>query len=71
MLYFVSYIPDLYDYLEQETENTTVQDFLQHLLQSEVVDSGILEDLRTENLKEKRKPRNPQISMELRHKQVE
>ncbi|XP_060090629.1 coiled-coil domain-containing protein 191 isoform X2 [Heteronotia binoei] len=61
---------DLYVYLEQETENTTVQDFLQHLLQSEVVNSGILEDLRTENYKEKRKPRDPRITMELRHKQV-
>ncbi|XP_015269054.1 PREDICTED: coiled-coil domain-containing protein KIAA1407 homolog [Gekko japonicus] len=61
---------DLYDYLEQETENTTVQVFLQHLLQSEVVDSGILEDLRTETDKEKRKHRDPRITMELRHKQV-
>ncbi|KAL8190863.1 UNVERIFIED_CONTAM: hypothetical protein K2H54_062943, partial [Gekko kuhli] len=61
---------DLYDYLEQETENTTVQDFLQHLLQSEVADSGILEDHRIENDKAKRKHRDPRITMELRHKQV-
>ncbi|XP_048349532.1 coiled-coil domain-containing protein 191 isoform X2 [Sphaerodactylus townsendi] len=61
---------DLYCYLEQEIENTTVQDFLQHLLQSEVVDSGILEGLRTEDSKEKRKSRDPRITMELRHKQV-
>ncbi|XP_054829516.1 coiled-coil domain-containing protein 191 [Eublepharis macularius] len=61
---------DLYDYLEQEIESTTAQDFLQHLLLSEVVDSGILKDLRTEDLKEKRKTRDPRIAMELRHKQV-
>ncbi|XP_061484333.1 coiled-coil domain-containing protein 191 isoform X2 [Rhineura floridana] len=61
---------DLYGYLEEEIESTTVQDFLQHLLQSEVVDSGILEDLRIEDLKEKRKSRDPRITMELRHKQV-
>ncbi|XP_062983002.1 coiled-coil domain-containing protein 191 isoform X2 [Elgaria multicarinata webbii] len=61
---------ELYGYLEQEMESTTVQDFLQHLLQSEVVKSGILEDLRTEDLKEKRKPRDPRITMELRHQQV-
>nr|XP_056714492.1 coiled-coil domain-containing protein 191 [Euleptes europaea] len=61
---------DLYYYVEQEIENTTVQDFLQHLLQSEVVNSGILEDLRTEDFKEKRKSRDPRITMELRHKQV-
>ncbi|XP_077198083.1 coiled-coil domain-containing protein 191 isoform X4 [Paroedura picta] len=61
---------DLCDYLEQETEKTTVQDFLQHLLQSEVVDSGVLEELKTEHRKEKRKSRDPHITMELRHKQV-
>uniref|UniRef100_A0A8D0GB33 Coiled-coil domain containing 191 n=1 Tax=Sphenodon punctatus TaxID=8508 RepID=A0A8D0GB33_SPHPU len=61
---------DLYGYLEQEMENTTVQDFLQHLLQHEVVECGILEDLRTEEVKEKKKQRDPRITMELRHKQV-
>uniref|UniRef100_A0A670IF08 Coiled-coil domain containing 191 n=1 Tax=Podarcis muralis TaxID=64176 RepID=A0A670IF08_PODMU len=61
---------DFYGYLEDEMENTTVQDILQDLLQSEVVDSGILGNLRTEELKEKRKPKDPRITMELRHKQV-
>ncbi|XP_044298055.1 coiled-coil domain-containing protein 191 isoform X2 [Varanus komodoensis] len=61
---------ELYGYLEQEMESTTVQDFLQHLLQSEVVKSGILENLKTEDRKEKRKSRDPRITMELRHKQV-
>ncbi|XP_030388996.1 coiled-coil domain-containing protein 191 isoform X3 [Gopherus evgoodei] len=61
---------DLCGYLEQEMESTTVQDFLQNLLQNEVVDSGILEDLRIEEIKEKKKTRDPRITMELRHKQV-
>ncbi|XP_065429386.1 coiled-coil domain-containing protein 191 isoform X10 [Chrysemys picta bellii] len=61
---------DLCGYLEKEMESTTVQDFLQHLLQNEVVDSGILEDLRIEEIKEKKKTRDPRITMELRHKQV-
>uniref|UniRef100_A0A8C8VES3 Coiled-coil domain containing 191 n=1 Tax=Pelusios castaneus TaxID=367368 RepID=A0A8C8VES3_9SAUR len=61
---------DLCNYLEQEMESTTVQDFLLHLLQNEVVDSGILEDLRIEEIKEKKKTKDPRITMELRHKQV-
>nr|XP_014433203.1 coiled-coil domain-containing protein 191 isoform X4 [Pelodiscus sinensis] len=61
---------DLCGYLEQEMESTTVQDFLQNLLQNEVVSCGILQDLRTEEIKEKKKTRDPRITMELRHKQV-
>ncbi|XP_067402164.1 coiled-coil domain-containing protein 191 isoform X1 [Emydura macquarii macquarii] len=61
---------DLCGYLEQEVESTTVQDFLQHLLQNEVVDCGILKDLKVEEIKEKKKTKDPRITMELRHKQV-
>ncbi|XP_067402165.1 coiled-coil domain-containing protein 191 isoform X2 [Emydura macquarii macquarii] len=60
---------DLCGYLEQEVESTTVQDFLQHLLQNEVVDCGILKDLKVEEIKEKKKTKDPRITMELRHKQ--
>ncbi|EMP33675.1 hypothetical protein UY3_09207 [Chelonia mydas] len=69
---FVKYerFDDLCGYLEQEKESTTVQDFLQNLLQNEVVDCGILEGLRIEEIKEKKKTRDPRITMELRHKQV-
>nr|XP_033798308.1 coiled-coil domain-containing protein 191 isoform X2 [Geotrypetes seraphini] len=59
---------DLYDYLEQEVENSTVQDFLQQLLQKEVMDSGILEDFRASDKQIKRK--DPRLAMELRHQQV-
>ncbi|XP_070799924.1 coiled-coil domain-containing protein 191 [Pituophis catenifer annectens] len=61
---------DFYGYLEQEVEGTTVQDFLQHLLQSEIVNSGILEGLKTKAVREKKEPRDIRINMELRHKQV-
>ncbi|NXI63036.1 CC191 protein, partial [Anseranas semipalmata] len=61
---------DLYSYLEHELESSSVQEYLQRLLQSEVVNSGIVEDLRLEDMKEKQKPADPRITMELRHKQV-
>lgn len=66
----MTYIPDLCGYLEEEAESAAVQDFVDNLLQSEIVDSGIVEDIRTEDRKEKRKPKDPRIIMELRHKQV-
>nr|XP_025949759.1 coiled-coil domain-containing protein 191 isoform X1 [Dromaius novaehollandiae] len=61
---------DLCSYLEHELASSSVQEYLQHLLQSKVVDCGIVEDLRTEDIKEKEKPADPRITMELRHKQV-
>ncbi|NXJ33133.1 CC191 protein, partial [Ciconia maguari] len=61
---------DLCSYLEHELESSSVQEYLQHLLQSEVVNRGIVEDLRLEDIKEKQKFADPRIIMELRHKQV-
>ncbi|KFQ48831.1 Coiled-coil domain-containing protein KIAA1407, partial [Pelecanus crispus] len=61
---------DLCSSLEHELESSSVQEYLQHLLQSEVVNCGIAEDLRLEDIKEKQKPTDPRIIMELRHKQV-
>ncbi|KAM6099347.1 coiled-coil domain-containing protein 191 [Theristicus caerulescens] len=61
---------DLCSHLEHELESSSVQEYLQHLLQSEAVNRGILEDLRLEDIKEKQKPADPRIIMELRHKQV-
>ncbi|NXU29110.1 CC191 protein, partial [Thalassarche chlororhynchos] len=61
---------DLCSYLEHELESSSVQEYLQHLLQSEVVNCGIVEDLRLEGIKEKQKLADPRIIMELRHKQV-
>ncbi|NXC42240.1 CC191 protein, partial [Penelope pileata] len=61
---------DLCTYLERELESSSVQEYLQHLLQSEVVNCGIVEDLRLEDIKGKQKLADPRITMELRHKQV-
>ncbi|XP_029433589.1 coiled-coil domain-containing protein 191 [Rhinatrema bivittatum] len=61
---------DLYGYLEQEVESSTVQDFMQQLLQKEVIDSGILEDFRAGDDREKKKRKDPRLAMELRHQQV-
>ncbi|KFP47415.1 Coiled-coil domain-containing protein KIAA1407, partial [Cathartes aura] len=61
---------DLCSYLEHELESSSVQEYLQHLLQSEVVNCGIVEALRLEDIKEKQKLADPRIIMELRHKQV-
>ncbi|NWI89634.1 CC191 protein, partial [Pitta sordida] len=61
---------DLCSHLEREVESYSVQKYLQHLLQSEAVNSGIVKHLRLEDIKEKRKLADPRIIMELRHKQV-
>ncbi|XP_074009327.1 coiled-coil domain-containing protein 191 [Numenius arquata] len=61
---------DLCSYLERELESSTVQEYLQHLLQSEAVSCGIVKNLRLEDIKEKQKLADPRIIMELRHKQV-
>ncbi|NXT77693.1 CC191 protein, partial [Zapornia atra] len=61
---------DLCSYLEHELESSSVQEYLQHLLQSEAVNCRIAERLRLESLKETQKLADPRIIMELRHKQV-
>uniref|UniRef100_A0A8B9F098 Coiled-coil domain containing 191 n=1 Tax=Amazona collaria TaxID=241587 RepID=A0A8B9F098_9PSIT len=61
---------DLCSYLEYEAESSSVQEYLQHLLQSEAVSYGIMEGLRLEDIKENKKLTDPRITMELRHKQV-
>ncbi|NWV78903.1 CC191 protein, partial [Dasyornis broadbenti] len=61
---------DLCSYLECEMESSSVQKYLQHLLQSEVVNCGIAKQLRLEEIKGKKKLADPQVIMELRHKQV-
>uniref|UniRef100_A0A8C6YTW4 Coiled-coil domain containing 191 n=1 Tax=Nothoprocta perdicaria TaxID=30464 RepID=A0A8C6YTW4_NOTPE len=61
---------DLCSYLEQQLESSSVQEYLQQLMQSKVVDCGIVEDLRIEDIKEKHKPADPRLTMELRHQQV-
>ncbi|XP_058887055.1 coiled-coil domain-containing protein 191-like [Acipenser ruthenus] len=61
---------DLYSHLEQEVEHSTAHRFLQELMEKEVVDSGILEDLRMDKDKETKRRKDPRLTMELRHQQV-
>ncbi|KFP24398.1 Coiled-coil domain-containing protein KIAA1407, partial [Colius striatus] len=61
---------DLCSYLEHELESSSAQDYQRYLLQSEVVNCGIVKRLRLEDIKEKKKLADPRIAMELRHKQV-
>ncbi|XP_010217357.1 PREDICTED: coiled-coil domain-containing protein KIAA1407 homolog [Tinamus guttatus] len=61
---------DLCSSLEQQLESSSVQEYLQQLLQSKAVDCEIAEDLRIEDIKEKQKPADPRLTMELRHHQV-
>ncbi|XP_043929090.1 coiled-coil domain-containing protein 191 [Protopterus annectens] len=60
---------DLYNCLEQEIETTSTQDFLQELLQKEVINSGVLEDLGLDEDRQKT-VKDPHLNMELRHQQV-
>ncbi|XP_036601730.1 coiled-coil domain-containing protein 191 [Trichosurus vulpecula] len=61
---------DLCGHLEEEEESTTVKQFMDHLLHKDVVDSGILEDLGMKENQEKKKQKDPRLTMEMRHKQV-
>ncbi|KAM8771275.1 coiled-coil domain-containing protein 191 isoform 2-T2 [Rhynchonycteris naso] len=54
-------------YLE---ERTTVQNFVDHLLYKEVMDSGMLEDLEMNGNQDKKQQKDPHLTMEIRHKQV-
>ncbi|XP_073433162.1 coiled-coil domain-containing protein 191 isoform X2 [Dendrobates tinctorius] len=68
---FIKYsrFDDLYNYLEKETESANTQDFLQTLLEKEVADSGILESLKSEKIKNTTQ-KDLRVTMELRHQQV-
>lgn len=51
-------------------QSTTVQKFIDHLLHKDVVDSGILEDLGMNENQDKKRQKDPRLTMEMRHKQV-
>ncbi|XP_016127286.1 coiled-coil domain-containing protein 191-like [Sinocyclocheilus grahami] len=61
---------DMYFHLAQEEENSVVHNFLQDLMETEVLDFGIVEDLKVDSDQNKKKWRDPSITMEVRHKQV-
>ncbi len=60
----------MYFQLAQEEENTVVHNFLQDLMETEVLDLGIVEDLKVDSDQNKKRWRDPSITMEVRHKQV-
>ncbi|KAK6299620.1 hypothetical protein J4Q44_G00296530 [Coregonus suidteri] len=62
---------DLYSHLAEEEESSAVNNFLQDLMEREVVDSGIVEDLALDSEeRDRRKRRDPSLTMEARHRQV-
>uniref|UniRef100_A0A8C8FBA4 Coiled-coil domain containing 191 n=1 Tax=Oncorhynchus tshawytscha TaxID=74940 RepID=A0A8C8FBA4_ONCTS len=62
---------DLYSHLAEEEESSAVNNFLQDLMEREVVDSGIVEDLALDSEeRDKRMRRDPSLTMEARHRQV-
>lgn len=63
---------DLYSHLAEEEESSAVNNFLQDLMEREVVDSGIVEDLVLDSEeRDRRMRRDPSLTMEARHRQVQ
>ncbi|XP_067108128.1 coiled-coil domain-containing protein 191 [Osmerus mordax] len=61
---------DLYSHLVEEEDSCAVNNFLQDLMEREVLDSGTVEDLSLDSEREKKRVRDPSITMEARHRQV-
>ncbi|XP_056307185.1 coiled-coil domain-containing protein 191 [Danio aesculapii] len=61
---------DMYFHLEQEEENSVVHNFLQDLMETEVLDFGMVENLKVDSDQSKKRWRDPSLTMEVRHKQV-
>uniref|UniRef100_A0A673YR47 Coiled-coil domain containing 191 n=1 Tax=Salmo trutta TaxID=8032 RepID=A0A673YR47_SALTR len=62
---------DLYSHLAEEEENLVVNNFLQDLMEWEVVDSGIVQDLALDSEeRDRRKRRGMGLTMEARQRQV-
>uniref|UniRef100_A0A3B4BL51 Uncharacterized protein n=1 Tax=Periophthalmus magnuspinnatus TaxID=409849 RepID=A0A3B4BL51_9GOBI len=55
--------------LTKEEESSTINNFLQELMEQEVLDSAMIDQLAMD-VRQTRKFRNPAITMEVRHKQV-
>uniref|UniRef100_A0A3B4BLY4 Uncharacterized protein n=1 Tax=Periophthalmus magnuspinnatus TaxID=409849 RepID=A0A3B4BLY4_9GOBI len=60
---------DFYSCLTKEEESSTINNFLQELMEQEVLDSAMIDQLAMD-VRQTRKFRNPAITMEVRHKQV-
>ncbi|KAK7879012.1 hypothetical protein WMY93_030765 [Mugilogobius chulae] len=61
---------DFYSCLTEEEESSTISNFLQELMEQEVLDSAMMDQLAMDVGQTRKKFRNPAITMEARHKQV-
>ncbi|KAM9337595.1 coiled-coil domain-containing protein 191 [Symphorus nematophorus] len=61
---------DLYNCLAEEEEHSTVNRFLQDLMEQEVLDCGVMEELALDVGQTRKKFRDPIVTMEARHLQV-
>ncbi|XP_074070652.1 coiled-coil domain-containing protein 191 isoform X2 [Macrotis lagotis] len=61
---------DLCGHLEEDEESSSVKQFIDYLLHKDIMDSGIVEDLGMKENQEKKKQKDPRLTMEMRHKQV-
>ncbi|XP_026794011.3 coiled-coil domain-containing protein 191 [Pangasianodon hypophthalmus] len=59
---------DMYSQLAPEDESFEVRHFLQDLMETDVMDCETVQELRMDN--EKKRGRDPNVTMEIRHKQV-
>ncbi|XP_056594148.1 coiled-coil domain-containing protein 191 isoform X2 [Triplophysa dalaica] len=61
---------EMYSLLSQEEENSVVENFLQGLMETEVLDFGMAENLKVNSDETKKTWRDPNVTIEMRHKQV-
>uniref|UniRef100_A0A667X142 Coiled-coil domain containing 191 n=1 Tax=Myripristis murdjan TaxID=586833 RepID=A0A667X142_9TELE len=60
----------LYNHLAEEQEDSMINSFLQDLMEHDVLDSGAAQRLASDAEQNRKKMRDPSISMEARHQQV-
>ncbi|XP_029934918.1 coiled-coil domain-containing protein 191 isoform X2 [Myripristis murdjan] len=61
---------ELYNHLAEEQEDSMINSFLQDLMEHDVLDSGAAQRLASDAEQNRKKMRDPSISMEARHQQV-
>lgn len=61
---------DMYNCLTEEEEGSAINNFLQDLMEQEVLDSAVMEQLAMDAGQTRKKFRNPAIMMNARHQQV-
>lgn len=60
----------MYNCLTEEEEGSAINNFLQDLMEQEVLDSAVMEQLAMDAGQTRKKFRNPAIMMNARHQQV-